>query len=119
MSAVVTGAMVVCWYAASVMALVTAKLSVTALHVPLALCASQFVAATVLTSVLLAVWPQPQPQASRRAAAITRQLAASYTAGFVLTNFALARAPAPFIETVKAGEPITTVALAALLLGER
>ena len=37
----------------------------------------------------------------------------------MFTNAALAHAPAPYVETVKAAEPISTVLLAAVLLGER
>eukprot|EP00401_Gymnodinium_catenatum_P018408 CAMPEP_0117576140 /NCGR_PEP_ID=MMETSP0784-20121206/62629_1 /TAXON_ID=39447 /ORGANISM="" /LENGTH=282 /DNA_ID=CAMNT_0005375353 /DNA_START=93 /DNA_END=941 /DNA_ORIENTATION=- len=42
----------------------------------------------------------------------------TYTAGFICTNLAFSLAGAPFVETVKSSEPITTVILAFGLLGE-
>merc|ERR1711879_773989 len=42
----------------------------------------------------------------------------TYTAGFWFTNLAFSLAAASFVETVKSGEPITTVILAFVLLGE-
>merc|ERR1711879_802433 len=41
-----------------------------------------------------------------------------YTLGFFFTNLAFSLANASFVETVKSGEPISTVVLANLLLGE-
>lgn len=42
----------------------------------------------------------------------------TYTLGFFFTNLAFSLAHASFVETVKSGEPISTVVLAYLLLGE-
>lgn len=112
--------LVCCWYGSALVAVTTAKLSVGTLHAPLVLCASQFVAATVLTTMVLAVRHEPRPpKESREARVVTRWLALWYMLGFVFTNAALSLAGAPFVETVKAAEPISTVALAAALLGER
>ena len=109
------------WYLTAIVALVSAKLSVSSLHAPLVLCASQFTTATVLTAVLLRMHGSPPVQAPppREAATVLRRLAAAYSLGFVFTNAALAHAPAPYVETVKSAEPISTVLLAAALLGER
>ena len=115
-----TALMVCCWYGSALVAVTTAKLSVGTLKAPLVLCASQFFAATALTTTVLAVRHEPRPpKESREATVVTRWLALWYTLGFVFTNAALALASAPFVETVKAAEPISTVALAAALLGER
>ena len=136
------------WYLTAIVALVSAKLSVSSLHAPLVLCASQFTTATVLTAVLLRMHESPPPKVChadllppsatlrrlstlsarahpvqapppREAATVLRRLAAAYSLGFVFTNAALAHAPAPYVETVKSSEPISTVLLAAVLLGER
>ena len=42
-----------------------------------------------------------------------------YTLGFLLTNAAFEFAAPSFVESIKVGEPLSTVALAALYLGER
>ena len=130
------------WYLTAIVALVSAKLSVSSLLAPLVLCASQFTTATVLTAVLLRMHGSPPPKVPpsaalrrlstlsarahpvqapppREAATVLRRLAAAYSLGFVFTNAALAHAPAPYVETVKSAEPISTVLLAAVLLGER
>ena len=36
------------------------------------------------------------------------KIAASYTMGFMLTNVAFSLSSAPFVETIKSSEPITT-----------
>ena len=50
------------WYLSAIVALVTAKLSVSALRAPLLLCASQFTTATALTSALLRMHESPPPK---------------------------------------------------------
>ena len=53
------------WYISAIVALVTAKLSVSALSAPLLLCATQFTTATALTAVLLRMHESPPPKVYR------------------------------------------------------
>ena len=53
------------WYISAIVALVTAKLSVSALSAPLLLCASQFTTATALTAALLRMHESPPPKVCR------------------------------------------------------
>ena len=53
------------WYISAIVALVTAKLSVSALSAPLLLCASQFTTATALTAALLRMHEPPPPKVCR------------------------------------------------------
>ena len=59
------------WYLSSLVAITTAKLSVSALRAPLLLCASQFSTATALTAALLRMHESPPPKVS---AAVCRPL---------------------------------------------
>ena len=61
----------------------------------------------------------PKAAGGGRAVGAVARVAASYTVGFALTNTAFSLASAPFVETVKALEPVSTAALARLRLGDR
>ncbi|KAJ8599431.1 hypothetical protein CTAYLR_007994 [Chrysophaeum taylorii] len=111
--------LVVAWYGSSVLAITTSKMCMQMAEVPLLLCACQFLTATCGSWSMLS--------ASNGALRLTRnsetravaKTAAAYAMGFLLTNLAFAMAAASFVETVKAGEPVSTAALAASWLGER
>ena len=113
--------LVALWYGSSCLAITTSKLCMERARVPFVLCACQFGAATLLTKALLVLEDRRKPAAAGggRAVGAVARVAASYTVGFALTNTAFSLASAPFVETVKALEPVSTAALARLRLGDR
>lgn len=106
------------WYVASVVAISTSKLSMQIAKVPFTLCLFQFLTAAFISRVACGLQSSP-PGALKEEFSSVGKVAASYTGGFMLTNVAFSLASAPFVETVKSSEPITTVILALLLLGEK
>ena len=109
------GLLIAVWYGASIVAIVSAKTIYTIAACPASLCVVQLLAAAVGTR---ATMTQLQPLAQAEYL-IVAAISSSYTFGFLLTNAAIASAAPSFVETIKAGEPLSTVALAALFLHER
>lgn len=110
--------LITAWYLSSCVAITTSKLCMQMAPVPLLLCSSQFLTATLATKAYLVVTGSPSRLGRREVTAVIRT-AASYSAGFGLTNLAFSLAAASFVETVKAAEPVSTALLAAMWLGER
>ena len=113
--------LVLLWYGSSCLAVTTSKLCMERARVPFVLCACQFGAATLLTKALLVVEDRRKPPGARKPHefATVSRVAVSCTAGFALTNTAFTLASAPFVETVKVLELVSTAVLAFLRLGER
>lgn len=88
-------------------------------QVPLVLCAAQFATATMVSRIYLAATRGVWRLMRQGEVALVARVAVVYALGFGTTNLAFSMASAPFVETVKAGEPVSTATLAALLLGER
>jgi len=109
--------LVAIWYSASVLAVWSAKRVLSELPCPATLCVVQFAVAVAGTRMVL-------PAAARRMlygkaeVRVVRAIALAYTSGFLLTNAAIAIAAPSVIETLKAAEPLSTVAMAMLVLGE-
>mmetsp|Transcript_16014 Transcript_16014/g.50208 ORF Transcript_16014/g.50208 Transcript_16014/m.50208 type:complete len:298 (+) Transcript_16014:223-1116(+) len=110
--------LVAVWYLSSCVAITTSKVCMQMARVPLVLCTTQFLTATAVTRcyLWLARSATRLRQAELGAVAMT---AAAYSSGFATTNLAFSLAPAAFVETIKAGEPVSTAALAAVVLRER
>lgn len=117
------------WYASSVLAIITAKLTLQTLHIPALLCLLQLTTATILQRSYLAwfpptaiglpkLFPRVAPTRLSTEARAVRSTALAYALGFALTNLAFSLAPPSTVETLKSGEPIATVTLAAIVLGE-
>lgn len=106
------------WYVSSMLAITTSKLTMEAVKVPLLLCSAQFATATLVSSIVLAT-QGGSLKTGKDGLSILLGLASTYTFGFFLTNMAFSLAHASFVETVKSGEPISTVVLAFVLLSER
>eukprot|EP00966_Prymnesium_polylepis_P044539 1032601-Prymnesium_polylepis.1 len=117
--------LVAAWYASSLFSIVTVKLTLQSVHVPTLLCLLQLSVAALLQRLYLALLPPPASGGSRgpcalgKEATLVRAIALVYSLGFALTNVAFASAAPSAVETIKSGEPVATVALAALVLGER
>ena len=122
------GGLVASWYAASVLAIATCKHVLLVAHCPASLCAVQLACAAAGVR-LTSRWQLSSKRHSAFAGSIAPlakpefntvfAIAASYSLGFLLTNAAIAFAAPSFVETIKSGEPLSTVALAAVFIGER
>lgn len=108
---------IILWYTTSMMAITTSKLTMQAAKVPLVLCSVQFLCATVVSGTVLALQGLPLRLPGKEAK-VLGATSFTYTLGFFFTNLAFSLANASFVETVKSGEPISTVVLAYFLLGE-
>eukprot|EP00927_Polykrikos_kofoidii_P051951 TRINITY_DN45725_c0_g1_i1.p1 TRINITY_DN45725_c0_g1~~TRINITY_DN45725_c0_g1_i1.p1 ORF type:complete len:360 (-),score=47.51 TRINITY_DN45725_c0_g1_i1:98-1111(-) len=105
------------WCVTSMLAITTSKVTMQALKVPLVLCSAQFLVATIVSNCVLTVTGMPKGM-SRTEGTVLAGTSLTYTLGFFLTNLAFSLANASFVETVKSGEPVSTVILAFILLGE-
>ena len=116
------------WYGFSLLAICSAKIILDSCPCAATLCALQLGAAAAGCQLLARLSPDdkdhdqhgrgPAPLATteyRRVSAI----AVGYSSGFAFTNAAIEYASPSFVETVKSSEPLSTVALAAAILGER
>lgn len=116
-SAAATLLLTVLWYTSSMMAITTSKLTMQAAKVPLILCSVQFLSATLISGGTLALKGAPLGLPGHEGPILVG-VSVTYTLGFFFTNLAFSLANASFVETVKSGEPISTVILAYALLGE-
>ena len=113
--------LVAVWYGASVVAIASAKTVLLIAPAPATLCAVQFAIAALGAWQLQGASHAQQPQAlsSMPEFRLILGIATTYACGFLLTNAAIGVAAPSLVETFKAAEPISTVALAVLFLGER
>lgn len=113
--------MVVGWYASSVLAIITAKSSLDAVRAPCLLCMVQLCTAAMLQLIYFSCVPAKfgRKLALGDDCKIVCSIAFAYALGFMFTNVAFAQAAPSSVETIKSGEPIATVVLARLALGER
>ena len=95
-------------------AIITAKAVLLAVACPASLCVVQFVVAAFGSRQLIG----SVPAVGRAERNLVVGIALSYAGGFLLTNAAIAIAAPSFVETFKAAEPLSTVALATFALGE-
>jgi solute carrier family 35 protein E1 len=112
---------VIVWYVTAVCCITTSKMILLRVQLPSTLCIFQFVIAAVISRVYIR---QNSPQSSvvvegPRQKPHVWQIALSYALGFLFTNTAFGLAPVTFAETIKAGEPITSVLLGFIVLAER
>lgn len=107
--------LIVTWYSASIVACVTCKAIMIATASPFTLSTLQFAIAALGARQLNSI---PLPLEATEFWHVLA-VAISYACGFLLTNAAIALAAPSFVETFKAAEPLSTVWLAALFLGER
>mmetsp|Transcript_127747 Transcript_127747/g.409003 ORF Transcript_127747/g.409003 Transcript_127747/m.409003 type:complete len:296 (-) Transcript_127747:709-1596(-) len=117
-SMAITLLLICVWHATSLVAITTSKMTMQMLKVPLVLCCAQFLIATAVSGSALLL-QRKALSLGRAGLSVLASVAITYTLGFVFTNLAFSLTHASFVETVKAGEPISTVVLALLLLGER
>lgn len=110
--------LIICaWYGAASLTVVTSKYSLIWLHAPALLSLTQSVVALVLSALIVHGMGTDVslPRSTHRR---ILRIGGVYALGFLLTNFSLMSGNASFTETVKAGEPIASVFLAAVVLRE-
>jgi solute carrier family 35, member E1 len=112
----VLGAIVLGWYTTAIVAITTSKQILNAIPLPFSLCFSQFLCASIITRILLQFYPS-RPIA-RKNRSLVIQIAVSYTLGFIFTNVAFSFANANFAETIKSGEPVSSVILGYFIINE-
>lgn len=120
--------LIVVWYSFSLLAIYSAKVILDACPCAATLCVLQLGAAAMGCQLVTRLAPPskdhdqhgrgPAPLEAAEFAGVCA-IAASYSCGFALTNTAIEFASPSFVETVKSSEPLSTVALAAAILGER
>ena len=104
------------WYSTAVVAITTSKQILNKVSLPFSLCLSQFFCASLLTQLILAVYPAPTIHSKFRYMVL--QISGSYTLGFIFTNIAFSFANANFAETIKSAEPVSSVILGYFILRE-
>ena len=110
--------LVAVWYGTAIAAITTSKRIMMQFPLPFLLCTTQFVVASVVVGFYSRTSKtyRPIPAASW---VLVHQIAVSYTFGFIFTNTAFSLVSASFAETVKSGEPISSVLIGFLYLQER
>ena len=108
------------WYSTAVAAITTTKIIMNILPFPFLLCTFQFAIASVMTTIYRKVYAEKSvSKTDFTADKIIEQVAISYTLGFIFTNISFSIVNANFAETVKAGEPISSVVIGYLLYNEK
>ena len=113
------GPLVLLWYGSSVIAIVTAKGVLREAAAPATMCAVQFACAVLGVRVMLPSSATTTKLTGRPEQSHVRGIGFTYALGFLLTNAAISVAAPSFVETFKSSEPLSTVGLAALILGDR
>jgi len=108
--------LVAAWWSSAVVAVMTSKVCLSNGLDPLHLFVFQFEISTLLLWLLL--WLNHMPRELTGEVWLVYKVAGSYAAAFVCTNLAFSLSSTPFVEAVKAGEPLTTCLLSALWLGQ-
>lgn len=111
--------LIAAWYSTSCVAITTSKLCMQFVSVPLVLCTTQFLTAALVTRAYMLLTRGLSRHVRAGELRSVCSIAGAYAFGFLTTNLAFALATPSFVETIKAGEPVTTALLAAALLGER
>ena len=120
LAVVPTWGLVAGWYGSAVCAVITSKKVVTMQKAPFVLTAGQFLTAAVVTFFAAKVVGRgsitPLTPSSLRNSVTANSCC--YTMGFLLTNLAFSLVGSHFAETVKASEPLTSVALSLAFYSE-
>lgn len=113
------------WYCAAIACITSSKQILLDFPFPLLLCLSQFAVSAGLTFLLRLSGTIKQPKKVEHVQDLPSQAllhrlvtttSLSYCAGFICTNISFSLVSANFAETVKAGEPISSVLLGYLVL---
>lgn len=110
-------ALILLWYGAAIVAITTTKRVLLIVSMPYTLCLCQFTIATIATKVYSLFFAATKTSSNvfHMGSPVRRllyQISTTYTLGFIFTNISFSLVNANFAETVKAAEPISSVALA-------
>jgi drug/metabolite transporter (DMT)-like permease len=108
--------LVAAWWVSAIFAVITSKVCLSHGLQPMHLCAAQFLSGAVLCRLALVL--RHKSHAMSGDAALVHGIAITYAAAFMCTNVAFSLSSTPFVETIKAAEPLSTCLLAALWLRE-
>ena len=109
--------LIIVWYSSSIFAITSSRKIMLVVPLPFLLCLFQFVLSTVISYGYLTATNKLRPLHNAHTKAVW--LASfSYTSGFVFTNLAFSIVNASFAETIKSGEPISSVLLGYVFLKE-
>jgi len=105
--------LVLIWYSCAVAAITTTKKLMNAVPLPFTLCTSQFCTASIACWIyknFFSTWRSSKPiqQGAQRT---IYMISVAYTLGFVFTNVSFSIISASFAETIKSGEPLSSVFL--------
>lgn len=114
----ITIVLVILWYSSSILAITTSKMTMQAAPVPLVLCSAQFAIAAIISGAVLTLGETGTKMSNGQEGSMLAGISITYTLGVFFTNFVFSLAHASFVETVKSSEPISTVVLAYIMLGE-
>lgn len=116
--------LVVGWYSTAIGCITTSKKTLLFFPYPFLLSFTQFLVSLVVSwlrsYVLSREQAQRYPQTEKKSTLrrLATAIGVAYTAGFIFTNISFGLVSANFAETVKAGEPISSVVLGTLVLGQ-
>lgn len=113
--------LVALWYSSAVVCIITSKAAMMMCSVPFVLCTSQFITAAFLSTAIYyyqQLGKKMQQQDKQEISNMVVITSVCYTLGFVLTNIAFSLSNANSVETVKAAEPISSVALGQIFCPE-
>ena len=130
--------LVVIWYFSAIFSIISSKSAMLICPAPFLLCVTQFCTATLLTKLfhyyqnnnlnnnnnLISIFRSPNSLPPSNSASFWKigkpvvVISICYTLGFILTNIAFSLSNANSVETVKAGEPISSVILGQIFCPE-
>ncbi|XP_019426816.1 PREDICTED: phosphoenolpyruvate/phosphate translocator 2, chloroplastic-like isoform X2 [Lupinus angustifolius] len=113
------GAMFGTWYLLNIYFNIYNKQVLKVYPFPATVTAFQFGFATLMINLIWTLNLHPRPKITGSKLASILPLAVAHTMGNLLTNISLGKVAISFTHTIKAMEPLFTVVLSSLLLGER
>ena len=111
------------WYSSAIACVTTSKRVLLGAPFPLLLCFTQFAISVGVTRVLTQLGvgkyssdKEPNKKIELTLTRLVNFIAVSFCTGFIFTNMSFSLGSASFVETIKAGEPLSSVLLGYLIL---
>lgn len=115
------------WYFAATLSIITSKTILIAFPFPFTLCTCQFIMGAIISSIVSWFSKKQAHDLHKKSIFSSTEttplrwiiaISVSYTLGFIFTNIAFSLVHVSFAETIKAGEPISSVLIGLLILNE-
>jgi solute carrier family 35 protein E1 len=106
------------WYLFAILSVTTSKSILLNVHLPFSLCLCQFFLATIISRYILNL-TNSYDKIKKDYNTLIYIISSQYTLGFIFTNISFSLVSVSFAETIKSGEPITSVIIGYLLLNEQ